>query len=60
LKGEKKGTEKAWLFDIVANKRNSLDVDKMDYLMRDNYACGVDMVNFDYKVIFDSAMVVDN
>ena len=24
-----------WMFDIVANKRNSLDVDKFDYLCRD-------------------------
>ncbi|KAG2487912.1 hypothetical protein HYH03_013492 [Edaphochlamys debaryana] len=30
-----------FLFDIVANKRNGVDVDKMDYLKRDAQACGV-------------------
>ncbi|KAF9585804.1 SAM domain and HD [Lunasporangiospora selenospora] len=30
-----------FLFDIVANKRNSLDVDKYDYLQRDCYNVGI-------------------
>lgn len=27
--------EKAWMFDIINNKRNSIDVDKFDYILRD-------------------------
>lgn len=30
-----------WLFDVVANKRNGIDVDKFDYLQRDSMMCGV-------------------
>jgi len=30
-----------WMFEVVANKRNSFDVDKLDYLCRDNYHCGL-------------------
>jgi hypothetical protein len=33
--------EKAFLFDIVANKRNSVDVDKFDYIQRDCYNVGL-------------------
>ena len=31
---------KGWLYDIVANGRNSLDVDKFDYLPRDGFYTG--------------------
>ena len=34
-------TGKRFLWDIVANKRNSVDVDKFDYLMRDSHNAGV-------------------
>jgi HD superfamily phosphohydrolase len=32
---------KGYLFDIVANKRNSVDVDKFDYIQRDCYNVGI-------------------
>ena len=38
--------EEAWLYDIVANKRNGVDVDKFDYLLRDGLATG-NAVNLD-------------
>jgi HD superfamily phosphohydrolase len=33
--------EKAWMYEIVANPRNGIDVDKFDYLERDSHATGV-------------------
>lgn len=30
---------KRYLFDIVANKRNGIDVDKLDYFLRDSLSC---------------------
>ena len=32
--------DRLWMFEIVANKRNSFDVDKLDYLSRDNFHVG--------------------
>jgi HD superfamily phosphohydrolase len=33
--------DKMFLFDIVANQRNSIDVDKFDYIARDSHYLGV-------------------
>lgn len=33
------GENKKWMFEIVNNWRNGLDVDKFDYLLRDRYCC---------------------
>ena len=56
---------KEWMFEVVANKRNSFDVDKLDYLCRDNYHCGLnqqqghqDYINF--ETILKGSRVVDN
>jgi HD superfamily phosphohydrolase len=39
--GDSSGYDDKWIFDIVANKRNSVDVDKFDYISRDTYMLGV-------------------
>jgi hypothetical protein len=41
----------AWLLEVVANKRNGLDVDKLDYFARDSRACGM-------TTAFDSARLL--
>lgn len=33
--------EKRFLYDVVANSRNSIDVDKFDYIERDCRNCGI-------------------
>ncbi|KAG0223575.1 SAM domain and HD [Actinomortierella wolfii] len=44
IMGERRGSSSdrpGFLFDIVSNKRNSLDVDKYDYIQRDCYNVGI-------------------
>ncbi|ESK91486.1 hd phosphohydrolase domain-containing protein [Moniliophthora roreri MCA 2997] len=51
--------EKPFLFDIVANRRNGLDVDKFDYIVRDSLMVG-HKVNLDTQRIIGSARVINN
>ncbi|XP_072487553.1 deoxynucleoside triphosphate triphosphohydrolase SAMHD1 isoform X2 [Notamacropus eugenii] len=58
-KGRPEG--KNFLYEIVANKRNGIDVDKWDYFARDCHHLGIQN-NFDYKrfIKFARVCVVDN
>ncbi|XP_060569551.1 deoxynucleoside triphosphate triphosphohydrolase SAMHD1-like [Ruditapes philippinarum] len=49
--------DKSYMYEIVANKRNGIDVDKWDYLARDSYMLGM-KVNIDYNRCFKSARVI--
>ena len=51
---------KGWMFDIVNNKRNSLDIDKFDYLKRDSYTLGLTDYDFDSELLLNGAKVIDN
>uniref|UniRef100_G3SPI6 Deoxynucleoside triphosphate triphosphohydrolase SAMHD1 n=2 Tax=Loxodonta africana TaxID=9785 RepID=G3SPI6_LOXAF len=53
--------EKSFLYEIVANKRNGIDVDKWDYFARDCHHLGIQN-NFDYRRFIKFARVceVDN
>ena len=60
-----KDKDREWMFEIVANKRNSFDVDKLDYLCRDYYHCGLnqqqghqDYINF--ETILRNSRVINN
>ncbi|KAF4097094.1 deoxynucleoside triphosphate triphosphohydrolase SAMHD1 [Onychostoma macrolepis] len=48
--------EKSFLYEIVANKRNGIDVDKWDYFARDCYHLGIQN-NFDYQRFLKFARV---
>ncbi|XP_068996911.1 deoxynucleoside triphosphate triphosphohydrolase SAMHD1-like [Embiotoca jacksoni] len=43
--------DKAFLYEIVANKTNGIDVDKFDYFARDCYHLGI-KANFDHRRLF--------
>jgi len=47
------------MFEIVANNRNSVDVDKFDYLARDSYNCGVTL-GYDFKRLMMHSRVINN
>ncbi|MBN3274665.1 SAMH1 triphosphohydrolase, partial [Polyodon spathula] len=49
---------KGFLYEIVANKRNGIDVDKWDYFARDCYHLGIQN-NFDYKRFLKFARVCE-
>ncbi|KAJ7683566.1 hypothetical protein B0H17DRAFT_1205073 [Mycena rosella] len=51
--------EKSFLFDIVANKRNGLDVDKFDYIARDSYMTG-EPSKISLTRLINSARVIDD
>ncbi|KAF9956608.1 SAM domain and HD [Modicella reniformis] len=59
--GERRGNSQrhGFLFDIVANKRNSLDVDKYDYLQRDCYNVGIKS-SIDCSRLMKMSRVIDD
>lgn len=50
---------RGFVYQIVANKLNSIDVDKMDYINRDNYSVGFKS-SFDTSPLIDDVRVIDN
>lgn len=48
-----------WIFQIISNPLNSIDVDKFDYLTRDTQAVGL-KCGFDYNRLINDAKVIDN
>ncbi|CAJ1085055.1 deoxynucleoside triphosphate triphosphohydrolase SAMHD1 [Xyrichtys novacula] len=50
--------DKSFLYEIVANKRNGIDVDKWDYFARDCYHLGIKN-NFDHRRFMKFARVCD-
>jgi HD superfamily phosphohydrolase len=51
------GSSKRWLSEVVANGRNSIDVDKFDYLARDALYCGVNLsCNFNRLMQFSKVI----
>ncbi|XP_037628431.1 deoxynucleoside triphosphate triphosphohydrolase SAMHD1-like [Sebastes umbrosus] len=50
--------EKSFLYEIVANKRNGIDVDKWDYFARDCHYLGIQN-NFDYRRFLKFARVCE-
>ena len=53
-------TDKPWLYEIVSNSRNSIDVDKFDYMKRDTKQLGHPFYcSFNERSLMNSARVID-
>ncbi|KAL7196827.1 hypothetical protein ACSBR1_036774 [Camellia fascicularis] len=55
----KSSKEKRFLYDIVANGRNGIDVDKFDYIVRDSRACGLGC-SFHFQRLLENMQVIDD
>ncbi|XP_060585344.1 deoxynucleoside triphosphate triphosphohydrolase SAMHD1-like [Ruditapes philippinarum] len=51
-------SDKSYMYEIVANKRNGIDVDKWDYIARDSLMLNM-KVNFDYSRCFTRARIIE-
>lgn len=54
---QKSAREKLFLYDIVANGRNGIDVDKFDYIVRDCRACALGC-NFQFQRLMEAMRVI--
>jgi HD superfamily phosphohydrolase len=48
------------MFDVINNNRNSIDVDKWDYIKRDTQMMGLSLGQYDYTILLKDARVIDN
>ena len=53
-------TNRHWLYEIVSNSRNSIDVDKFDYMKRDTAKLGhPNYCTFNEQELMNAARVID-
>lgn len=48
------------MFDIINNKRNSIDVDKWDYISRDTQMMRLSLGEFNNKLLLKNARVIND
>jgi HD superfamily phosphohydrolase len=53
------GLENHFLYQVVCNKVNGFDCDKLDYILRDNHHMGLPF-KYNYSRIFQQVRVIDN
>lgn len=55
----KEDIHNSWIYQIISNSFNSLDVDKYDYLTRDTNTLGIQK-GFNYKRLIELMTIIDN
>ncbi len=51
IHGKRDGTRN-WEFEIISNKKNGIDVDKLDYFRRDAFHLGAKNIYIDHELLF--------
>jgi len=51
--------KEGFIYQIVSNPLNGIDVDKCDYIARDTYSVGLKF-SFDFRSVIDDIMVINN
>lgn len=54
-----KMNQKGYIYQIISNPINTIDVDKFDYIARDSYNIGLDY-GFNYRRVIEEARVIDD
>ena len=60
MRGGPVDQDRLFLYEIVSNARNGIDVDKIDYLLRDTQKINVHYASFNHEIIINGARVVNN
>ena len=59
LGGKPENEDRRFLYEIVSNSRNGIDVDKIDYLLRDSSKLNVKHCSFNPWILIKQARVVN-
>jgi len=59
LLGCREKSDRGFMYEIVANKRNSVDVDKFDYISRDCHNVGL-KTSYDFDRLMNLSRVINN
>ena len=60
IKDKRDSKSQEWIYEIVSNSRNGIDVDKFDYLTRDTSKTGMNMNSFNHEKVMKGARVIDD
>lgn len=49
-----------WMYEIISNERNKIDVDKFDYIRRDPLMAGFKAAGYESAILINGARVMEN
>lgn len=49
-----------WMYEIISNERNKIDVDKFDYIRRDPFMASFKTAGYECAILINGARVMEN